>query len=489
MEELQETAEAVEYLETKDKREAAKYYNPNLKAEKFIKMIGEGKTFINMFVGANAVGKTAVGANIVTNICYGPQSKWFDLPLFQKFPYLKKGRIISDPTTIKEKIIPELKKWFPANDAKKIPDAPYNTAKEGKNYESKFITNTGFEIDLMSNEQALTEFESVDLGWVWIDEPMPKDKFMATVARARMGMVIFWTYTPLFHSGWIKDWMNEKIDGEYANMVETEVEDACKIHGVRGHLEHANIVKMVKAFPSDELEARAFGRFGHLIGRVHKKFKRDIHIIRPFPITERDFTVYQALDPHPRVPDHILWMAVSRNGQKYICSELIHQGTTKEMAERIKAHELVMRFRMQDRLIDPSAFVDDQHREEPSVGSKLFDYGLAFIKGSKDLQAGIKRLDTALDYQMVGGEMIIKPEVFIFDTCRVTIKQLEEYVWENWTGKNYDTKQPRAKPRDKNDHQVENLHRLLLHEPQFVPYNITKNNISSETLKDLDPYA
>ena len=62
-----------------------------------------------MFVAANAVGKTATAANIITNICYGPQNKYFELPLFQKFPYIKKGRIISDPTTIKEKIIPELK--------------------------------------------------------------------------------------------------------------------------------------------------------------------------------------------------------------------------------------------------------------------------------------------------------------------------------------------------------------------------------------------
>src|SRR3990167_7185143 len=98
-------------------------YIPNGKAEQFIKMVGSGKNFINMFIAANGVGKSAAGVNIITNICYGAQNEWFDYPLFKSFPYVKKGRIISDPTTIKEKIIPELKKWFPGSDATKLPVA------------------------------------------------------------------------------------------------------------------------------------------------------------------------------------------------------------------------------------------------------------------------------------------------------------------------------------------------------------------------------
>jgi len=70
---------------------------------------------------------------------------------------------------------------------------------------NQFTTNNGWEIDLMSNEQDVKEFESVDLGFVWIDEPMPKDKFMATIARGRLGMIMIWTFTPLTYSAWIKD--------------------------------------------------------------------------------------------------------------------------------------------------------------------------------------------------------------------------------------------------------------------------------------------
>ena len=188
-------------LELRQSENLAVNYQPNGKCLEFIKIVGSNKNFINLFSAANGVGKTAVGVNIVANICYGIQNNWFkDLPLFEKFPYIKQGRIISDPTTIKEKIVSELKKWLPSNRFK----IHYSTTKEGKQFESKWITDTGFEFNLMTTEQDTKEFESVDLGWVWIDEPCPESIFLATVARMRRGGIIFFTMTPLKYSAWIK---------------------------------------------------------------------------------------------------------------------------------------------------------------------------------------------------------------------------------------------------------------------------------------------
>lgn len=473
------------------KSNLSKTYIPNGKAEEFIKQVGSNEHFVNMFVAANGVGKSAAGANMVTNIVFGPQSEWFQHPLFQKWPYEKRGRIISDPTTIKEKIIPELKKWFPVNEAKNIPDANFEELKEGKSYTRKLTTNTGWTIDIMSTEQDVKEFESVDLGFVWIDEPMPKDRFMATLSRGRMGMIIFWTFTPLTYSAWIKDWMDTNT-GELAQYVEAEMEDQCLTHGIRGILEHSNIKRIADSFPEDEKLARVFGKFGHLLGRVHKGFSRKIHVIKPFPIDEGRYTTYMALDPHPRVPDHVLWLSVDKNGTKIITSELISDGLVKRLSERIKANERAMNYRVEARIIDPSAFVDDQHREESSVGSQLFDIGMHFIKGSKDLMAGIKRTNEALDYEMKGGKMFRPPELYIFDTCPITIKQLEEYTWSNWGGRNADEKELKARPRDVNDHNIENLHRLLMHEPKHIDYSFRESSavVGSNELNvsDFDPY-
>lgn len=489
-ESYRELSELFREKERRQKNNLCKSYVPNGKAEEFIKIIGSDKHFVNLLIGANAVGKTCIGANIVVNICYGPQNEYFEYPLFQKFPYLKRGRIISDPTTIKEKIIPELQKWFPKNDAKQIPDAPYETAKEGKNYVSKIRTSTGWEIDLMSNEQDVKEFESVDLGFVWIDEPMPKDRFMATIARGRMGMIMFWSLTPLTYSAWIKEWLDENV-GELAQYIEAEMEDNCKTHGVRGILEHSHIKRMADSYPEDEKEARVFGRFGHLIGRVHKTFRRGIHVIPPFAVDERRYTTYMALDPHPRVADHALYLSVDKNGTKFITGEVISEGLIKRLVERLLAFEQAMHYRVQERIIDPTAFVDDQHRKEKTVGSQLMEAGLHFSRGSKSLMAGIKRTNDALAYIQNQGKMIKPPELYIFETCPVLIKQLEEYVWGDWKGPSKDEKQPMGRPRDINDHNVENLHRLLLLEPTFVPY-VFRSRQSSPSIDDeeraLDPY-
>ena len=479
----------LEAIEKKDEQERAKTYIPTGKAEEFIKLVGSDEYFVNMFIGANGTSKTATGANIVANIVFGVQNDFFKHPLFQEWPYEKRGRIISDPTTIKEKIIPELKKWFPSNEAKNIPDAPYETTKEGKNYESKIKTSNGWEIDIMSNEQDVKEFESVDLGFIWIDEPMPKDRFMASLARGRKGMTIFWTFTPLTYSAWIKEWLDNNIN-ELAQSVEAEMEDACKIHGIRGVFEHAHIKRIADSYPEDEKEARVFGKFGHLIGRVHKRFSRRIHVIKPFKLSHKDFTCYMALDPHPRVPDHVMWMAVDRKGTKYVVAELLSEGLVRDMRERILGIEDSHNLRVENRLIDPAGYVDDQHREENSIGVQLQDLGIAFIKGSKDLMAGIKRTDDALFYEMKEGKMFRPPELYVFDTCTITIKQMEEYVWAEYRGPSKDEKQPMGRPKDINDHMPENLHRLLLHEPTYIPYEMRGGGQvqKADSVEDYDPY-
>ena len=100
--------------------------------------------------------------------------------------------------------------------------------------------------------------------------------------------------------------------------------------------------------------------------------------------------------------------------------------------------------------------------------------------------AGIKRTNDALDYEVIEGKFIREPEVFIFDSCLVAIKQIEEYVWSEWKGPSKDSKELNATPKDINDHQPENLHRLLLSEPVFIPYQ-ARNDIIPEP-EDPDPY-
>lgn len=321
---------------------------------------------------------------MVAHILYGPSGNQYfdDLPLFKNFKYPKFGRIISDPTTIQGTIIPELKKWLPAD--------RYTTFKHGKNYEYEWKTDTGFQFELMSYEQDVKEFESSTLGWAWFDEPPPLAIFKATVARMRRGGIIFITATPLTGSAWLYDHIithrgDEQGQRQY---IHATVEDNCVTHGVRGILKHQDILRMVGEYDEDDKQARVFGKFQHLTGLVFKKFERKIHVIKPFHITKKDFVVWEALDPHPRNPDAVVWIAVDRHGRKFVVNELYtadyfngewkpYRLTNAALVERIKA--ISAGYRLEERIADPSAFVEDKHQDSPeqmTLAARLSALGL-----------------------------------------------------------------------------------------------------------------
>ena len=445
------------------KQNPYQYFIPNGKSEEFIRMVGEGKTFVSLFSAANGVGKTATGANILAHILWESNNKYFNYPLFKNWTFPKRGRIISDPTTVTQTLIPEIKKWFPKG--------RYQTSKGGKNYEYNWATDTGFRFDIMTNEQDPKEFESATLGFAWFDEPPSYSIFKATVARMRKGGVIYITATPLKGSAWMYDHIicyngKDKLRG----YVYADIEDNCQEHGVRGILKHSDIEKMIKEYTEDEKQARVYGKFAHLTGLVFKKFDRKIHVIKPFTLNKRDWMVIEALDTHPRNPDAVLWVAKNRKGTMVVVDEIYLNGTISELAKRIKLKE--EQYRIELRLIEPGAFVQDQHRDKPeeeTLAAELANkYDLLFEKATKNRRRADRRVMDALDYEKVGDEMIIAPELYFFNTCQRTIWEIEHLVWDDWRGKAGERKDPMEKPVDKDDHMIENLGRILVQEIPFI---------------------
>ena len=432
------------------------------------------------------MGKTAAGVNILAHIMFGPSgNKYFDLPLFNDFEYPKRGRIVSDPTTIAETLVPELKKWFP--------QGRYQAKKSGKNYEYNWRTDTGFRFEVMTYEQDVKEFESATLGFAWFDEPPPLAIFKATVARMRMGGIIFITATPLTGSAWMYDHiLTYKGDAkDQRDFVEADIEKNCIEHGIRGRLNHKDILRMIAEYNEEDKQARIWGKFHHLIGIVFKNFNKKIHIIKPFDIAKKDYVVVEALDPHPRNPDAVMWLAVDRKGTFFVVNELYGTFITSELIERI--NKKADRYRVEMRLADPSAFEEDKHQDNPkeqTLAAELWDSGLEYQRATKNRERADRRIKDALDYEMVGKEIIVAPELYIFDTCKRTIWELEHLVWDEWRGKIAERKSPKEKPVDKDDHCIENLGRILVQEPTFIP--MPKKDFKGrevKTKKDLDPFA
>lgn len=477
--------------------EKYRYYEPNGVVEDFINAFDSGDYFILFLSAANGVGKTAAASNILANVMFDTDNPWFRGKMFHDFPFLKRGRIITNSALVEKNIVNELKFWFPKD--------KYTSRKAGKNYESQWETETGFNFDIMTYEQDAEEFEGVTLGWAWFDEPPPDKILKATIARMRRGGIIIITATPIsgsahlydtFASGKIEVEVQLREDEDPVKVersiyhTSADVESACKQHGVRGHLEHEDIVRMVAEYPEDERQARVFGKFAHLIGLVFKKFDPNIHVIKPFNINEKDFVVYHYLDPHPRNEDAALWVAVDRNGTHYVCDELyIHPEDLPDLAFKIKQKN--HQYRIGGMWSDPWIFNKDQHHasNDKNLYEQLQAEGLTYLAAPKQRAAADKRIQTALNYTKSGENHIIRPpEVFIFENCTRTIWEMQHYRWDEWKGKTGENRNRKEKPVDKDDHMIECLGRALISGHVF--YEKPANNYTGAISNaDLDPYA
>lgn len=438
--------------------EKYRYYIPIGKTSDFLDLWGSGKYITVVYSAANGVGKTTIIPNILANLFFPIGNKYFQQPLFLnwKFP-LRKGRIVSDPTTVKTTIVPALQEWLPAN--------RYTTENMMKPYPYRWTTDTGWEFDIMTYDQRMKEFESATLDFAFFDEPPPRAIYKATVARMRRGGVIGILMTPLDGSQWIYDDIitNQNNEEGYRAYITANVEDACREHGVRGFLEHDNILKMVAQYDDEDKQARIFGKFQHLTGMVFKGWDRKYNVIEPFDINFRDFVVIESMDTHTRTEDAIVWVAIDRKNRVYVIDEYFQNNKLSDLARAIKSKTAT--WRVIDRLLDPSAWIDDQHSETDynSLAQQLARrHKLRYNKGSKRRMDAIKIMREALSWREVNGDLLKSPEVYIFANCQRLIYEIEHYQWDDWRGTTKERKDQKDRPVDKDDHLIEALGRILI---------------------------
>jgi hypothetical protein len=173
----------------------------------------------------------------------------------------------------------------------------------------------------------------------------------------------------------------------------------------------------------------------------------------------KNYTIYVYVDPHPQTPHAILFCAVSPQEQLFFFKELfVH--TTIGVISRLIA-DVYAGYYVRWIKCDPIAWVND-----PITGTNISDEfannGVFVEKATKDLSTGILK---------VKEELLKENRVYFSPNLDETLWEIERYVWD----------EKKNRPKDEDDHMMENLYRCCLDRPRWVD----REQITNAPVEDL----
>lgn len=295
-----------------------------------------------------------------------------------------------------------------------------------------------------SFKNAPASFESSDWDFVHLDEPVMKELWVA-VSRGLIdrGGFSWWLFTPLKEV-----WMyNETIDNtkeqpQFYWWFEATMDDNPTLSD-----EDKNLY--LSQLPDDERAARRAGKplaYGRLVFHQYDPLSHDVDCVASWPFPDRppekDYMVAYALDTHPHTHHAGLFASVNKFGDVDFYDEVWFKGTIDKLAELVKSK--LQGVRCHYGLCEPAAWNEDQGSGK-SYADMFFEAGLDLIPASK------RKEDAILQTQLLLGQR--KRTVRIHRRC----KRLRWEMFNHYFDKD-------NHPEDKNDHMIECLRRLVIHD-------------------------
>ncbi|HRR41935.1 MAG TPA: hypothetical protein P5244_11935, partial [Syntrophales bacterium] len=285
---------------------------------------------------------------------------------------------------------------------------------------------TGSTLEILSNNQDSGTFEGWEGDLVIYDEPPARDNRIACARGLvdRKGRELF--VATLLKEAWI-----------HREIIRMKTEDGrpdpsvFNVHGtiddnVGYGLTQEGVEQFAKTLRSDEKQARLKGVPSYMSTLVWGKFNREIHIKDDFQIP-LDWIVDVQIDFHPAKPWYVQFMATDKRNFKYVCKEMVEKGNPKYIAEQIIRYLKQNMLRVGTIQIDPLS-KGDQNADDDTVYQKMFQtfasHGFLLETASKDKENGIAAIN---DLLMTDNEM---PALFFFRSCKHTIQQVEDYMYD-----------------------------------------------------------
>lgn len=326
--------------------------------------------------------------------------------------------------------------------------------------------------------------ESSDWDWIHVDEPCPKDMWVANSRGLidRSGSAWF-TCTPI-EQPWINDMFVPRdqfrlLDGE---TIRKDVNHMMIVGtSYDNPFNSASALAMFEAdLTEEQKQCRIQGVPLSLSGLVYKEFHPSDSLYRGTPpgwdgpmSPPLNYTIRLAIDPHPQVPHAVLFAATSPEGQTFFFAEIFRKLSAEQLCEAI--HEITAGRYVHISLCDPAAYIPS-NIDQSVMADVLITNGVFVEKASKDLSRGIITTQAALTEIVKSPLGATQRKLLFGEHLRETRWEFDHYTWN--------PARPN-KPIDKNDHMMENLYRLVL---EGLDYVTPDNDVGHLNIRSQIPY-
>lgn len=299
----------------------------------------------------------------------------------------------------------------------------------------------GWVLEFKSYEQGFGGVKGTSIGGFWCNEELPFHLLAEIQGRCRDYSSPGWAdFTPVECKDpeWLEAYENPPAGWTFYHL--NNRKNTAKADGA-----HRTVAEWADDFlasiPDDLKEMRQYGKFASLRGSVFKEFRKVIHVIDPLPrgIPEH-WRKIRGLDFGFNNPTACVWVARDSDGNYYVYDEHYRAQTLiADHANEIKKRE----WDYSQPWYGPT-YSDHgaQERGEYAIN------GIPCTPARKSRNAGIELLRSLM---LVGKNG--KPRLYIYNTCKNLIKEIQGYRYpEGTTGRN-----PNDEPLDKDDHSVDAL--------------------------------
>ena len=395
------------------------------------------KTSIFILRGGNQGGKTVTAINIASYLASPYPHEYLDAVDYLRTARRPNvGRIFTTLNAASTTYATALPEW--------LDRTTYTSTKGHNTYPTNFNFGNGSRFDIFSVERSPMEAESTTLDWAIADEPLPYEMWTALKSRFSHGGIIIMVLTALEGSGWMSSELEcaERL-GKDVFVTVMDLEDTCKIHGVRGYRDHEYIESLMRDCSEDEIDARVHGKYITLSGCVYKKFDPNRHIISTWPThlhqwwRDKKYRLTCVIDPHDRKPFAIGWYATFPNGDTVCVEEFpddeykpFHKldgigFVTRNYVDLIRAKERAIGKAADRRLIDPRFAVAPCFSSQKSIQQEFAENGLHFDLPPYD------PIDHQAVKTLLGDGANLRPKLFFFKHCTNHIFGMQFYQYKN----------------------------------------------------------